>query len=86
MIKVCIIGSGNVAQHLITAFLDAEKAGGAVCLVQVYSRQKESVAHLLDSHLITTDIHDIAEADLYILSVSDDVIAELSQQFILKIN
>ena len=74
MIKVIIIGSGNVAQHLIHAFSKSKK----IDLVQVFSRQKESLVPLLDSHKITDNYADLAEADLYILAVSDDAIAAVS--------
>lgn len=74
MIKAIIIGSGNVAQHLIQAF----QKSGAVEVLQVFSRQKESVSHLIDSAKITDDWHKITEADLYVIAVSDSAIAEVS--------
>lgn len=76
MIKVIIIGSGNVAQHLIQAFAKSKK----IDVIQVFSRQKETVAHLLDSHKITDNLNDLAQADLYIIAVSDDAIAKVSSQ------
>ena len=76
MINVIIIGSGNVAQHLIKAFSKSKN----IDLAQVFSRQKESLVPLLDSHKITDNYTDLAEADLYILAVSDDVIAAVSSQ------
>ena len=76
MIKVVLIGSGNVAQHLMNAFSKSNK----IDLVQVFSRQKESIAHLLDFHKITDNYSDLAEADLYVLAVSDDAIAAVSSQ------
>ena len=74
MIKAIIIGSGNVSQHLIQAF----QKSGAVEVLQVFSRQKESVSHLIDSAKITDDWQKIAEADLYVIAVSDSAIAEVS--------
>jgi malate/lactate dehydrogenase len=41
MIKVSIIGSGNVAQHLITAFKEIQNSSSKLELVQVYSRKVE---------------------------------------------
>jgi len=84
MIKVSIIGSGNVAQHLITAFLNLKKSGNEIELVQVYSRKKESLLHLLDSEQIVTDFNDLQEADLYLISVSDDAIETVSAQLPFK--
>ncbi|WP_163406966.1 Rossmann-like and DUF2520 domain-containing protein [Flavobacterium ajazii] len=76
MIQICIIGSGNVAQHLIKAFSKSEKAE----IVQVFSRKKESLTHLVDSDKIVTDLSDLKKADLYIISITDDAISEISKQ------
>jgi predicted short-subunit dehydrogenase-like oxidoreductase (DUF2520 family) len=73
MIKVSIIGSGNVAQHLIQAF----QLNSQIELVQVVARNIKKVAHL-DSNRITSDYTQLQEADLYIIAVSDDAIAEVS--------
>jgi predicted short-subunit dehydrogenase-like oxidoreductase (DUF2520 family) len=84
MTKVIIIGSGNVAQHLIVAFQNSQNMGIEIELVQVFSRQKESVSHLLDLHKITDDLETLEEADLYIIAVSDDAIAAISSQLPFK--
>ena len=76
MIKVVIIGSGNVAQHLIKAFAKS----AIIDVIQVFSRQKEAVTSLLDSNKITDNFNNLAEADLYIIAVSDDAIAKVSSQ------
>ncbi|PKP16200.1 MAG: DUF2520 domain-containing protein, partial [Bacteroidetes bacterium HGW-Bacteroidetes-23] len=74
MISIVIIGSGNVAQHLITAFLQSNE----VELIQVFSRQKESVSHLISSDKIVSDYVEIKQADLYLIAVSDNAIADVS--------
>ncbi|MFV8369425.1 Rossmann-like and DUF2520 domain-containing protein [Flavobacterium sp. LB2R40] len=84
MIKVVIIGSGNVAQHLIVAFQNSPSLGTDIELVQVYSRHVGSVSHLLDSGNITNDLNTLAEADVYIIAVSDDAIAEISSKLPFK--
>ncbi len=76
MIQIVIIGSGNVAQHLITAFAKSQE----IDIVQLFSRQKESVVPLLDSNKIIDNYNDLVEADLYIICVSDDAIASVSSQ------
>ena len=76
MIKVVLIGSGNVAQHLIKAFAKS----ATIDVIQAFSRQKETLISLLDSNKITDDFNNLAEADLYIIAVSDDAIAEVSSQ------
>lgn len=76
MVSIVIIGSGNVAQHLITAFLQSNE----VELVQVFSRQKEKVSHLISLDKIVSDYTEIKSADVYLLAVSDNVIAEVSEK------
>ena len=84
MTKVTIIGSGNVAQHLIVAFQNSQNMGTEIDLIQVFSRQKESISHLLDLNKITDDLESLEEADLYIIAVSDDAIAAVSSQLPFK--
>lgn len=84
MVKVVIIGSGNVAQHLIATFQNAQILGAEIELVQVYSRQTSSISHLLDLEQITNDLDTLAEADLYIIAVSDDAIGAISSQLPFK--
>lgn len=76
MIRITIIGSGNVAQHLIKAF----SASSLVEIVQAFSRKKEALTSLLEPEKIVTDFSALKEADLYIISVSDNAIAEVSSQ------
>ncbi|RED27210.1 putative short-subunit dehydrogenase-like oxidoreductase (DUF2520 family) [Flavobacterium cutihirudinis] len=76
MIRLSIIGSGNVAQHLIKAFIKSE----AVEIVQVFSRKKEVLFPIIDPSKIISAFADLKRADLYIIAVSDDAIAEVSQQ------
>lgn len=76
MLKVVIIGSGNVGQHLIKAFAKSD----AVTVIQAYARNKNNLTNLLDSQQITDDFSSLKEADLYIISVSDEAINEVSKQ------
>ncbi len=80
MIKIIIIGSGNVAQHLIRTFSNTPALSSKIELVQVFSRKKETLIPLIDSTKIETDIRFLSEADLYIIAVSDDAIASVSAQ------
>lgn len=76
MIRLSIIGSGNVAQHLIQAFSKTAN----VELVQVFARKSESVAHLISIDKITSDYNKLKPVDVIIISVTDDAIAEVSKQ------
>ena len=73
MIKVVLLGSGNVAYHLAKAM----KSTNNVELVQRFSR-KNSNAQLFDNSIPhTTDLKDIISADIYILAIKDEVIAQV---------
>ncbi len=76
MITISIIGSGNVAQHLISAF---EKSN-EVKLIQVFSRDKNKVSLLIDSEKIINNYEDLQKVDLIIIAVSDQAIEEVSSK------
>ena len=76
MITVTVIGSGNVAQHLIKVFSKTAE----IELVQAFARHPESLLHLLPSEKITNDYQAIQKADVYIIAVTDNAIAEVSEQ------
>ena len=80
MLKVIVIGSGNVAQHLIKVFMQTKE----VSLVQAYARQPKSLLHLLPKEKITNDYNALQEADVYIISVTDNAINEVSCQLPFK--
>lgn len=76
MISVVILGAGNVAHHLYKAFVSSEN----VTVKQWYNRNINTIASFKDEVKITDDVSQLVEADIYIIAVSDDAIAELSQQ------
>ncbi|MBF6640820.1 DUF2520 domain-containing protein [Flavobacterium sp. J49] len=76
MIQVTIIGSGNVARHLIKAF--SEKA--EIELVQVFSRKPHAVANIVNTTQIISEYNQLQPVDLIIIAVSDDAIATVSNQ------
>lgn len=76
MITINIIGSGNVAQHLISVFQQTEN----IMLQQVFSRKRENINHLISDDKIVTHYSDLKTADITIISVTDDAIAEVSNQ------
>lgn len=80
MIKVVLIGSGNVAQHLLQVMLQSADME----LVQVFARNKSSISHLIAEDRITSNYTAIKEADVYIISVSDNAIAEVSSNLPFK--
>ncbi len=76
MIKVIILGAGNVAQHLYTAFLTVE----SVKVIQCYNRKGLKINVHQEQNSITKNLSELKEADIYILAISDDVIPEISKQ------
>ncbi|WP_264521526.1 Rossmann-like and DUF2520 domain-containing protein [Flavobacterium sp. N1994] len=76
MIRVSIIGSGNVAQHLIQAFSKTTE----IELVQVYSRKPNVMATIATSAKIISDFTALLPVDLIIIAVTDSAISEVSKQ------
>jgi predicted short-subunit dehydrogenase-like oxidoreductase (DUF2520 family) len=76
MIRVSIIGSGNVAQHLIQAFSKTTD----IELVQVFARNVASVSHLIPIEKTTSDFGELKDVDLTIIAVTDDAIEEVSKE------
>jgi len=75
--KISIIGAGNVATNLALAF---KKAGHEI--VQIYNRSDDAGKELARTvaATFTSDASEILDADVYILAVKDDVIAEIAEQ------
>lgn len=71
--KTVIIGSGNVAYHLSKAL----KASGAEIL-QIFGRNDAELSKLSKALNISSSTKNLAEADLYIISVSDAAVEEIS--------
>ena len=80
MIRVSILGSGNVATHLINAFLKAD----AVELVQVYSRNISDIEQLKNDVQITDTTQNLIPVDVTIIAISDDAIPEFSNHLNIK--
>jgi len=78
MIKVILLGSGNIAVHLARAF---EKSKN-IEFVQRYSRSKSNSDFFDKSIPIIHDISQLKTADIYIIAISDDAIIEFSEQLI----
>ena len=73
--KVVVIGSGNVAESLAQAVAEAE----GLELVQLFARNEErgrKVAELAKCEWSNTRL---AEADLYLISVSDNAVADVAK-------
>ena len=74
MIRVVLLGLGNVGIHLAKAFIASDK----IELLQIYSRNKKD-ANIFDASIpITNNVENLFVADIYVLAISDDAISEFS--------
>lgn len=80
MINVVLLGAGNVAVHLFRAFSAAEN----VEVKQVYNHTEQKLFDFRQQVPVTTSLKELADADIYILALKDDVIAETGAALIEK--
>ncbi len=78
MIKIVIIGAGNVAQHLLNAFFESK----TVVVKQIFSRTPKTILNVKTIRI--NNFETIENADLYIISVSDDAIEAILTQLPFK--
>jgi len=75
MIKVVLLGSGNVASHLALA-LNAAKN---VDLLQRYGRNNKNSSFFDPSIPFTSSLNELQKADIYIIAINDDSIEAFSE-------
>ncbi|MCX2679321.1 DUF2520 domain-containing protein [Galbibacter sp. EGI 63066] len=74
MLNTVLLGGGNIAHHLFVVIRELT----SVNLIQCYNRNIEAIKSF-EKHLeITDDLNKLKDADLYIIAVSDNAIAEVS--------
>ena len=73
--KVVVVGSGNVAESLAVALYEAE----GVELVQIYARNEERGRKVAELAHTAWSGSELADADLYLISVSDNAVAEVAK-------
>lgn len=76
MIKVVVLGAGNVGYHLFSAMHKHPQ----INVVQWYNKSISPIEPFEDQTVITTDINTITTADIYLICVADSAIAQLSNQ------
>lgn len=72
--NIVIIGSGNVAYHLSKAFTQQD-----IPISQIFGRNDEKLQGISEELGIPYSTHQLAEADLYLIAVSDHAIEEVSE-------
>lgn len=80
MIQVSVIGSGNVAHHLLKAFGTASE----IEVVQVFARNKNGIETTNPHIEVIEDLSLLKNVDVLIIAVSDDAIEKVSEQIPLK--
>ncbi|WP_136668326.1 Rossmann-like and DUF2520 domain-containing protein [Flavobacterium sp. H122] len=76
MISIVILGSGNVASHLISAFQKSNE----IVIKQVFARNTSVTIPDFPKEKVIHSIDQLTDADVYIISVTDAAINELANQ------
>ncbi len=71
--QIVLIGSGNVVFHLAKAFTEAQ-----ISISQIFGRNTTDLQKISEQFSIPFSTETLVDADLYIISVSDSSIAEVS--------
>lgn len=71
--QIVLIGSGNVAFHLAKAFTEAQ-----IPVSQIFGRNTTELQKISEQFSIPFSTETLVDADLYIISVSDSSITEVS--------
>ena len=74
MIKLSILGYGNLGRHLVSTI----KGIDSVSLTQVYSRHQPPVMPYGIN--LVCDLSELSPCDLFIAAISDDKLSALSEQ------
>lgn len=74
MLRIVILGAGNVAAHLFQAFFEAKN----VVVVQVYNRSKTALKPFSEKTKTTVSLDELEEADVYLICAKDDAVKSLA--------
>lgn len=77
MIRIIIIGTGNIGGHLCNAFENAASPK-KILLTGYYNRAQKELPG--SSATLLTDLNNLPESDLILLAVPDDAIEKVSEQ------
>jgi predicted short-subunit dehydrogenase-like oxidoreductase (DUF2520 family) len=76
MIRVVLLGGGNLASHLATAFFN----NAEIELLQIYNRTFDHIKNQKNFAPITDSIDDLLDADIYVIATSDTAIEKISKK------
>ena len=66
MLKLVLIGTGNVASHLFNAFLNSKE----VSIEQVFGRNREKLKKFSKYVPVTSLSSEVKEADIYVIATA----------------
>jgi predicted short-subunit dehydrogenase-like oxidoreductase (DUF2520 family) len=72
MLKISVLGTGNVASHFIKAFDQCAETE----IVQVYNHRKNSLKDF-NAFETTTDLKSLKTADVYLICIKDDAVKKI---------
>ena len=76
MIRISILGYGNVGRHLAKAFYDKK----SIELVQIYDRSAIADDDRPGNTATTNQLADLFPADIFLLCLKDDIIEDIAHQ------
>ncbi|SHF58906.1 Predicted oxidoreductase, contains short-chain dehydrogenase (SDR) and DUF2520 domains [Salegentibacter echinorum] len=76
MVKVVILGTGNLATNLFKACKTAKN----ITVVQVYNHHNQSLKAFEEFTEVTTNLNDLKTANFYILALKDDIIPGIAKK------
>lgn len=75
MIRIVILGAGNIGSHLVAAFENVS----IIEVVQVYNRSETGLKELRFRGSKTTQLSELVDADCYLIAVPDDAVSQISE-------
>jgi predicted short-subunit dehydrogenase-like oxidoreductase (DUF2520 family) len=75
MLKVTVLGTGNVASHFIKAFDESKD----IEVVQIFNHHKSSLNDF-NKFETTTEVKTLKPADVYLICIKDDAVQDLVNQ------
>ncbi|QBA63943.1 Rossmann-like and DUF2520 domain-containing protein [Muriicola soli] len=80
MLKVILIGTGNISKFLFDVFI----SDPSVEMVQVVGRNEKALEHFSASTPVSNNFENLKEADVCIIAVNDNAIEEVSHRLNIK--
>lgn len=76
MIKVIIIGAGNVATHLYQCFIKYKQLD----VIQVYNRNIKHLDFVEDPSKKVSNLEELKDADLFLIAIKDEAIEKIAEK------